>query len=85
MSRRTKLIGVIVALVAITIFGTWPFWKWLYIKSASASLRARTQTLVEKNPQLKAAWDQAMQDKVLTAAEATKIVEQAGEKVGPEE
>lgn len=85
MHRRTKQIGVVVGIVAIVFLATWPFWKSLYIRSASNALRERARLLVEQNPQLQAAWDQALQDKVLTRPEATQIVEQAGEKVGPEE
>jgi hypothetical protein len=55
------------------------------IKAASASLQARTKTLVEKNSQLKPAWDIAMQDDVLTRAEAKIILEAGGEKVDPED
>ena len=67
--------------MAMAFFAAWPFWKWVYLTSVSASLRDRTQSLVEKNPQLQPAWDIAIQDGVLTLAEAKVIVEAAGEKV----
>lgn len=85
MRRQTKQIGAVIGIVAIVFLATWPFWKSLYVRTASDALRARVQLLVEQNPQLQVAWDQALQDKVLTRPEATQIVEQAGEKVGPEE
>jgi hypothetical protein len=55
-----------------------PFWKWLYVRSASAAVQQRTKALVDKNPQLKPAWDVAMQDGVLTVPEARIIVELPG-------
>ncbi len=83
MHRRTKLIGVVAALAAIGIFVTWSFWKSLKVE-ANAALQERTRALVEQNPQLKPAWEKALQDKVLTKAEAEAIVVQAGEKIAPE-
>lgn len=85
MSRRIMVVGAVLALLAITVFATWPMWKWLYIKRASAALHERTKALVEKNPQLKPDWDKAMEDGVLTWAEAKDIVEKGGEKVEPEQ
>lgn len=85
MTARTKQVGAILALVAMVSFGAWPFWKYLYIKSASAALEQRVKTLVEANPDLQPAWTIAMQDEVLTWPEAKVIVEGAGEKVEPEE
>jgi hypothetical protein len=69
----------------MAFFAGWPFWKWVYVRSASAAVQARTKALVEKNPQLKPAWDIAMQDDVLTWPEAKVIVEAAGEKAEPGE
>jgi hypothetical protein len=63
----------------------WPFWKWLKVKPVSASLYERTKAVVEKNPRLQPAWDNAMQDGVLTWPEAKAILESAGEKAEPEE
>ena len=71
--------------MAMAFFAGWPFWTWLDAKAASATLRRRTETLVEKNPQLKPAWDVALHDGVLTWPEAKVIVEAGGEKVEPEE
>jgi hypothetical protein len=85
VSRRKKLIGVILTLLAIAILAAWPFWKWLSVKPVSAGLYERTKTLVEQNPRLQPAWDKAMQDGVLTWPEAQAIWEQAGEKIEPDE
>jgi hypothetical protein len=71
--------------MAMAFFAGWPFWKWLDAKAVSAALRTRTETLVNKNPQLQPAWAIALQDEVLTWPEAKVIVEAVGEKVDPEE
>jgi hypothetical protein len=84
MSRRTKLIGVILILVAIASFSAWPLWKKLYPTPVSTSLFEQTKALVDKDPQLKPAWDAAMQDGVLTWSEANEIWEKAGKKMEPE-
>jgi hypothetical protein len=81
VNRQTKRFGVILALVAIVSFSAWPLWDWLYVQSADHALVVRTKMLVDKNPQLKADWDQAMADEVLSVPEAKAIVEKAGEKV----
>ena len=81
MSQRTKLIAVILCLMAMSFFAGWPFWKWIDQRAASAAIRARTQALAEKNSQLKPAWDIALEDDVLTFAEAKVIIEAAGETV----
>jgi hypothetical protein len=85
VNRQTKQLGVILALVAMVCFGAWPFWKYLYMKSASAALQARTKALVDQNAQLGPAWAIAMQDDVLTQDEAKILVEAAGEKIESEE
>jgi hypothetical protein len=84
MSRQTKQFGIVLCLVAIVSFSLWPLWEWLSRKSASAALQERTRALVEKHPDLKPAWNIAMQDGVLTWAEAKEILEAKGEKVDPE-
>lgn len=81
MNRKTTQIGVTLCLMAMAFFAAWPFWKWVYLRSVSAPLRERTQSLVEKNPQLKPAWDIALQDGVITLPEAKVIVEAAGETI----
>ena len=48
-------------------------------------LTERTKALVDKNPRLKADWDKAMEDGVLTWSEANSILEKAGEKADPED
>lgn len=80
MDQKTKQFGVTLCLVAMAFFAAWPFWKWVYMRPVRAALQERTKALVEKNPQLKPAWDVAMQDGVLTFPEAKVIVEAAGEK-----
>ena len=85
MNRRTTQFGALLCLAAMAGFVAWPFWSWLSVKSASAALQERTKALVEKNCQLRPAWDIAMQDDVLTRAEAKIILEAGGEKVAPEE
>lgn len=85
MTRSTKQIGVVLALVAMISFGAWPIWKYLYLRSVSPELFERTKALVEAHPDLKPAWTIAIQDDVLTADEARVIVEGAGEKLTPEE
>lgn len=85
MNRRTKQVGIVAALVAMILFGTWPFWKKLYIKTASPALQSRTEALVASHPELKSMYDAAMEDEELTFAEAKEIVERAGEKVEAEE
>ncbi len=81
MNRQTKQIGATLCLMAMAFFAGWPFWKWMHNRAVDASLRARAQALVEKNPQLQPAWAIAIQDDVLTMPEAKVIVEAAGEKI----
>lgn len=84
MNRGLKQFGVVLGLMAMAFFAGWPFWRYVHLKAVSASLYERTKALVEKNPQLKPAWDIAIQDDVLTWPEAKVIVEAAGEKIEPE-
>jgi hypothetical protein len=77
--------AAILCLVSIVSFSAWPLWDRLRVKRANAALEARTRALVEKHPELKPAWNIAMQDGVLTQEEAKEIVEGAGEKLGPEQ
>jgi hypothetical protein len=67
--------------MAMAFFAGWPFWKWVAKRAASVAVQSRTRALVDKNPQLKTAWDVAMQDDVLTGPEAKVIVEAAGETI----
>lgn len=84
MNRQTKQFGAILCLVAIVSFSLWPLWKWVSVKPASAALQARTRAAVEKHPELKPAWNIAMEDGVLTQYESKEILEAAGEKVDSE-
>lgn len=86
MNRRVMQIGVVLALMAMAFFAGWPFWSWrMHAKAVSAASYQRTKALVDRNPQLQPAWVIAMQDDVLSRAEAKVIVESAGEKLEPEE
>ncbi len=85
MPLKKKQIGLILALIAIASFAAWPVWMWMIREKANAALIARTQALVDKNPDLKPAWDDAMKDEVLTRDEAKGIIESAGETLGPDE
>jgi hypothetical protein len=85
VSQWAKVLGVILCLVVIVFFASWPVWRWLNFKPVSASLYERTKGVVEKNPQLRPAWDIALQDEVLTWPEAKVILESAGEKAEPNE
>ena len=85
MNQQMMKFGAILCLVAIVSFSIWPFWQWLTVKKANAALVARTKALVEKHPELKPAWNIAMQDGVLTWDEAKEIIEGAGEKLEPEQ
>jgi hypothetical protein len=78
-------IGVVLTLIAVASFAAWPFWMWMFQEKANAALMARTKALVDKNPELKPAWDQALKDEVLTRNEAKSIIESAGETLGPDE
>jgi hypothetical protein len=92
VSRRTKVFGGIVCLVAVISLASWPAWKLLAAKQASAALYQRTKAVVDKSPHLRPAWDKALEERwpwkkdgVLTRAEAKEILESAGETVGPDE
>jgi hypothetical protein len=82
--RPIMMLGAILALVAMVFFVSWPVWKWIKFRPVSASLYERTKAAVERNPQLKPAWDIALEDGVLTWPEAKVILESAGEKADPE-
>jgi hypothetical protein len=81
VNRRTLQIGVGLALVAMVCFGAWPFWQYLYLKSASAALQAQAKRIAEADAELQAAWKIAMLDDVLTPEEAKVIVEASGEEL----
>lgn len=85
MTRRTKQVGVALALIAMVGFAAFPtIWKYLTFKAASAALLEKTKALVAENPHLQPAWDIAMQDGVLSWSEAKVIIESAGGNVDPE-
>jgi hypothetical protein len=84
MSGRSKQAWLILALLAMVSFLSWPIYKKISRKSVSIALRDRTQAVVEKNPSLQPDWDRAMDDGVLTWDEARAILEKAGEKAEPE-
>jgi hypothetical protein len=79
------VVGAILALVAMACFVVAvPIYRKYALKPCSASLRERTQKVVEQNPQLRADWDKAMEDGVLTWPEANSILEKVGQKAEPE-
>ena len=55
MNAKTKYVGAVLALVAMAFFAAWPFWKWVSLRPVRNELRARAESLVEKNPQLQPA------------------------------
>jgi hypothetical protein len=75
----------IFCLVAVLSFVAYPVWKSFQPKPVSAALFKKAKALVEKNPRLQPLWDKAMEDGILTWAEAKEILEKAGEKAEPEE
>ena len=85
MDRQMMKFAVALCLVAILSFMAFPLWKRLSVKQANAALEARVRALVEKHPELKPAWNIAMEDGVLTRDEAREIVEGAGEKLDPDQ
>lgn len=84
MSRGFMVAGAGLCILVLVFFASWPVWQWLTLKPVSASLHQRTKAAVDKNAHLKAAWDIALQDGVLTWPEAKVILEGAGEKAEPE-
>lgn len=66
-------------------FVAWPFWQWLITKEVTRALQEQVQALANQDQQLKAAFDVAMLDGVLTEAEANIIVEGADEPAVPAE
>jgi hypothetical protein len=81
VTRQQIKFGAILCLVAIVSFSILPLWQYLSVKTANAALQARVADLIKQHPELKPAWNIAMQDGVLTWSEAKEIVEGAGEKV----
>ena len=80
MGQRNKWIGVTLCLMAMSFFAGAPLWRWIDKRAASTAMRARIQSLVEANPQLKPAWEVALEDNVLTEPEAKIILRAAGER-----
>ena len=85
MNRRILYVGVVLGVMAMVFFASWPVWKALKFKSVSTAMYERTKAAVDANPRLKPAWDIAMEDGVLTWSEAKVILESAGEKIEPEQ
>ena len=83
MNRQQKRLGAILGLAAMAAFGAWPVWNYFHVKDASARLREQAQAAVAQNPRLQSAWDDAMQDKVLTEPEAEAILAEAGQQAAP--
>jgi hypothetical protein len=86
MSRRSKQVWAILAVVAMACFiAGWPLYQKYSLRAVNASLLERTKKVVEQNPQLQPDWDKAMEDGVLTWPEAKAILEKAGAKAEPED
>jgi hypothetical protein len=86
MRRRTFLIiGTVLTLLALLPFVGWPLYKKLTVRKASPALIERTRQAMEKHPELKADYDRAMEDGVLSHDEAKELLEKTGETVGPDE
>ena len=86
MSRQTFLIvGTVLMFLALLPFVGWPLYKKLTFQQASSALIERTRRAVEKHPELKPEFDKAMEDGVLSHDDARRILEKAGETVGPDE
>ena len=85
MRQRTFLIfGTVLMFLALLPFVGWPLFRKLTLKKASPALIERTRKAVEKHPELKPDFDKAMEDGVLGYDDAKKILEKAGETVGPD-
>ena len=86
MSRRTLLIfGTVLTFLALLPIVGWPLYRQLTLKKASPALVERTTRAVEKHPELKPEFDKAMEDGVLSHDDARRILEKAGETVGPDQ
>ena len=84
MNRRFIMVGAILSLMAMSIFISWPAWKWIKLRPVSVTVYGRTKAAVDKTPSLQPAWDIALQDGVLTLPEAKVILESVGEKAEPD-
>ena len=78
MTRKQKQIGAALGVAAIVAFTSWPLYKYFQVQAATAARQAEAKALVDQNPQLKAAWDKAMSDEVVTEEEVTEILAQGG-------
>ena len=85
MNRRIMIVGVVLGIMAMVFFASWPVWKALKFKPVSTALYERTKAAVDADKRLKPAWDIALEDGVLTWSEARVILDSAGEKVEPEQ
>ena len=86
MSWQTFLIvGTVLMFLALLPFVAWPLYKKLTFQQASSALIERTRRAVEKHPELKPEFDKAMEDGVLSHDDARRILEKAGETVGPDQ
>jgi predicted negative regulator of RcsB-dependent stress response len=85
MGRKTMQVGVVLALLAMVGFGAWQVYFKKTVTRASLRVQNRTKELVDKNPQLKADWDKAMDDGELSHDEANSILVKGGEKAEPAE
>jgi uncharacterized protein YpmB len=84
VNRRWRQIGAVLALVAMVIFASGSFWYWLQNKAVSAAIQERAADIVQRHPELQAAWEKALEDQVLNQSEAQEIAKAAGESLEPQ-
>lgn len=84
MDQRTKKIGVVLGIVAMVLFAL-PICYWAYVNAANGAVLEEAKARVAQHPELQPVLDQAMEDKVLSVAEAKDIIARAGKIAGPKE
>jgi WD40 repeat protein len=77
MNRRTKLIALIVAGTIVAALAGWRAWDRVQNNPASEALHQRVKELLAERHDLRPSYDRAMEDGVLTRAEAQAILEAA--------
>lgn len=77
MTRKQKQIGAALGVAAIVAFTSWPLYQYFRVQAATAARRAQAQARVDQNPQLKAQWDAALSDDVVTEEEVVEILAQS--------
>jgi uncharacterized membrane protein len=84
--RNARIIAVVVAVIAVLAF---QFGRGILfnagMRAANAANAERVRAMVEKSPQLRADFDRAMADGVLTNDEAKDIAGKAGQAYNPDD